>query len=76
MLGDLFERGVDGRGVGDVARDAEQPLGSAGATVGDRNLVAVRGETTSNRETDAAVAAGHENRTRDTAGRFIALRHG
>ena len=58
VLLDLFEGAIDGVVVGDVALDAEQPLGRAGSAVRDRHLVAVGGQPLCDRQTDPPVSAG------------------
>ena len=60
---DLAERGVDGRGVGDVAGHREQPLRQVRdrAAVGHRHLVALRGERPRDRQPDPPVAPGHQH---------------
>ena len=52
MLLDLFEGAIDGVAVGDIALDAEQPLGRSGSAVCDGDLMAVGGEPLRDRQTD------------------------
>ena len=59
---DLGEGTVDGLVVGDVAHDAEQTLGRPGSAVGDGDLVPVGGQPPCDRQADAPVAAGHQDR--------------
>ena len=69
MLLDLGEGAVDGVVVGDVALDAEQPVGSAGSAVGDRHLVSVGGQPLRDGQTDAPVTAGDQDGAGDEGGR-------
>ena len=63
LLGlDLVEGGVDVGRAGHVAAHAEQPLGRLSGAVGDGDGVAGRGEFAGDREADAAIAAGDEDR--------------